>query len=103
MKQTSFNNFPPFQRHSETSREAAKAIYPKVGTLRRRVYDFILMRDKYGATDFEIEHYENIPGSTVRPRRRELELAGLIVATNMRRLTASGRRAVVWVAEGVAA
>ena len=99
VKGRSMNNLPPFQRHSDTSLEAAKSIYPKVGTLRRRVYDFIRGRGKAGATDFEIEYFQNIPGSTVRPRRRELELAGLVTATDMRRATASGRAAVVWVAQ----
>lgn len=92
-----YGGIPPFQKHSETSRAAGEAIRPKLNTLQRRVYAFIAGRGSNGATDFEIEHFLSLMGSTVRPRRRELQIAGLIKPSGMTRLTASQRKAIVWV------
>lgn len=51
-----------------------------------------------GATDEEIQCALSIPGNTERPRRRELEAAGLIKDSGLRRVTAANREAIVWVA-----
>lgn len=86
---------PPHQSHSETSRAAAKRILPKVGTLRRQVYDFIESTGLIGATDEEIQVALHMNGNTARPRRRELQKSRLILGLG-RRQTLSGREAVVW-------
>ena len=88
---------PPFQPHSETSREAAEAIKPKRGTLQRRVFAFIESRGVSGATDEEIQLGLELNGSTVRPRRGELAQRRLIVQSGKTRKTKSGRNATVWV------
>lgn len=87
----------PFQRHSATSKEAAIAAEGSAGSLRRQVWSFLMERGASGATDEEIQTLEDIPANTERPRRRELEQAGLVRDSGRTRLTASGRKAVVWV------
>lgn len=51
-----------------------------------------------GLTDEQIQISAMMPANTERPRRRELELAGLIRDSGMKAKTVSGRNAVVWVA-----
>ena len=41
-----------YQGKTDTSRAAAEFILPATGTLRRKVYDFIEDRGKFGATNF---------------------------------------------------
>lgn len=87
----------PFQSHSMTSFDAAKAIEPKAGTLRAKLLA-ILRCDAIGSTDFEMQVAAQMDPSTQRPRRIELLKAGLIKDSGRTRKTASGRAAVVWVA-----
>ena len=82
----------------ETSRAAARAILPKTGTLRRKVYDFIAWNRGFGATDGEIQATLNMAGSTERPRRKELEDAGWVRDSGRTRKTGSGHDAIVWLA-----
>lgn len=88
---------PPFQRHSDTSRAAAVRISKDAENLRGQVYAYLVSRGD-GATDEEGQAKLCMDGNTYRPRRRELELAGLVVDSGKRRPTSSGRDAVVWVA-----
>ena len=88
-----FDTPAPFQRHSQTSKAAAKQIEPTAGTLRRLVYDAIRARPM---TDAELQEALGLEGSTERPRRREVQRAGLIEDSGDRRPTPSGRLAVVW-------
>ena len=88
---------PP--RNARVTRSAANvAIKPLAAGLRRRVYDFILSRRELGATDGETQTALDMRGSTQRPRRKELQEAGLIRDSGTIRPTASGRASVVWVA-----
>ena len=89
---------PPFQRHSETSREASISIYPRVGTQRRIVLDYLRQRGDLGATDDEMQVALDMNPSTQRPRRVELERGELVVKTAMTRPTRAGRKAAVYVA-----
>jgi hypothetical protein len=91
---------PPCQRHSVTSREAADAIKPDASELRRRVLAYLRGRGEDGATDEEIQEGLPMAQNTERPRRRELELAGLVIDSGRKRRTRSGRNAVVWVCRG---
>lgn len=95
-----FDRIPPFQTHSDTSRWAADSIYPKQGTLRRKVLDFIVNQRGYGATDEEIQDGLDMTGNTERPRRVELtgykDLPVLIKDSGLKRRTRSGEWAVVW-------
>lgn len=80
----------------DTSREAAKRIQDRMGRLQELVLRTIINAGMRGKTDLELEHDLELIGSTVRPRRRELELKGLIVDSGLRRLTPAGRRSIVW-------
>jgi predicted ArsR family transcriptional regulator len=59
----------------------------------RRILD--LLRGTPGLTDEEIQAALGLPGNTERPRRRELESAGLL-RRERGGLTASGRPAARW-------
>jgi len=80
----------------DTSREAARMIRDRMGRLQQMVFEAISGAGMKGKTDLELESDLELVGSTVRPRRRELELKGLIVDSGLRRITPSGRRSVVW-------
>jgi hypothetical protein len=86
--------FPPYQSHSVTSFAAAGQIKPHTPNLRERVLDCI--RRSKGATDSEVCQAMGLDGSTVRPRRIELQRAGMVVDSGRKRLTNGGRLAVVW-------
>ena len=78
-----------------TSRAAARAIAPKAGTLQALVLTTLLDEP---LTDEALEHR---PGywqtRSLRPRRRELELAGFVRDTGTRRGSLiSGHDAIVW-------
>ena len=88
-----YDGRPPRQNHSETSHEAADSVEVRLGGLQRQVLDYLATG---GATDEEIQDQLNMPPSTQRPRRRELQLHGLVRDSGIRRATRSGRRAVVW-------
>lgn len=81
----------------DTSVEAAKRILPKTGTQRRRVFDYIVSKGEYGATDAELMTELGLSGNSLHPRRLELCQAGLIEDSTKRRKTPSGADAIVWV------
>jgi hypothetical protein len=91
---------PPreFTNTSVTKRAAGVAIRPDAARLRRQVLEFIRQQGAVGATDSEVQLGLSMNGDTERPRRRELQLAGLIADSGQTRSTPSGRAAVVWVA-----
>lgn len=86
---------PPAQRHSDTSVEAAHAIESTAATLRGKVMR-LLQDFSSGMTDEEIQEALGMNPSTERPRRVELVVMGLVEDSGVRKLTHSGRRAVVW-------
>lgn len=79
----------------ETRREAKKAIEPRAANLREVVLGAI--RSSGGATGQQLEALTGLSGNTVRPRLRELEVAGRIKQSGETRATASGRQAAVYV------
>jgi len=83
--------------HPDTAHEAARMILPRSGTLRRKVYDFIVDQGYYGATDDGIRAHRSMIGNTERPRRVELVDESLIRDSGVRRVS-QGRRRIVWVA-----
>jgi predicted DNA-binding transcriptional regulator len=85
----------PYQPHSATSEAAADDIAVAAGALEILVYEFLRYRAE-GATDEEIQRRLVLDGSTERPRRVSLVRKGLVVDSGQKRLTASGRLAVVW-------
>ena len=90
----------PFERSSDTSREAALEQMRKPGkvaTDRSRIYEAI-RRHPDGLTDQELEKYTGIRPDTIRPRRGELAKVGLIEKSGKKRRTATGSLAAVWIA-----
>jgi transcription initiation factor IIE alpha subunit len=88
-----YGGLPPFQKHSATSKMAALAIERKIGPLHCRVLDLLVTGN---FTDEQMMDELELPGNTLRPRRRELELKGLVVNTKTHDFTKSGRKAVLW-------
>src|SRR6185369_1157751 len=88
---------PPFVKGSDTSQEAARRIASETGTLRAKVLAYLRRAGSYGATDEEMQKGLMMSPSTQRPRRGELQKAGLIQQSTALRFTQSGRRAIVWV------
>lgn len=85
---------PAHQRHSPTSKAAAASIKPRIGPLHRLILR--RLQDCGNMTDEEMQVEMGMSANTQRPRRRELQVAGLIVDTGKTRKTRSGRAAVVW-------
>ena len=83
--------------HPDTAHEAA-ARAPDTKRDRERVLALIRQRERAGATDEELQDWLDMNPSTERPRRVELVRAQLVYNSGRKRLTTSGRRAIVWVA-----
>jgi hypothetical protein len=67
---------------------------------REKVLAFVRSRGREGATDEEIQEALGMNPSTERPRRIELYKVDLVYDSGTLRPTRSGRKAVVWMAEG---
>lgn len=88
---------PPFQAHSETSRQAAIAIEPNSEALLWQVSRYIRSCGDDGCTDEEGYTALDMNPSTYRPRRIDLYDMGRVKDSGRRRRTKAGRQAVVWV------
>ena len=105
-----YGGTPPFEAGSETSEEAAHQMKLGAGSIRSKVYQYVLDRGPVshgttlsgkliaigGATDDEIEEDLELRHQTASPRRRELVLGKLLRDSGCVRQTSSGRNAVVW-------
>ena len=76
----------------ETSIEARAKIEPKIGSLRRKVYELFINRGLTGLTDNEIEKYLHLDGNTVRPIRGSLVTDGFVIDSGTTRDVAERRR-----------
>lgn len=83
----------PGFRESTTSRDAAKAVRPRVSALARRIIDLLHYSPM---TPDEVAAAMDISLLTIRPRFSELSNLGLIEKTGDRRANASGLKAYVW-------
>jgi len=92
-----YGGAPPYAKKRATSRAAAGSISSGVDTLRSSVFSYIDNRGRKGATDQEVCFALSLSGSTVRPRRRELEILEHVFDSGFRRETIAGRTAIVWV------
>lgn len=98
----------PYQKHSETSRAAAKAVTRSMqeGDHARLLENF-RNAQPLGCTDEEGADQLQMNPSTYRPRRIELADTGLITQLRddkgeiVKRATKSGRAAVVWILNSV--
>jgi hypothetical protein len=79
-----------------TSIAAANNALPKTGSLRRKVYEYILAQGLRGATDQEVENALHLDGNTVRPTRLSLIKDGYILDTGTTRKNANGNECIVW-------
>jgi hypothetical protein len=78
-----------------TSRVAAMQIKPKAASVRALIFDS-LRREPQTCDELEIRF--GLPHQTCGPRIRELALGGQVRDSGVRRLTRSGREAIVWAA-----
>lgn len=78
----------------ETSLKAYESIQDVVSNLKSRVLAFV--RETNGATVDEAEVKLGLLHQTVSARMRELYQAGLVTDKGRRRMTRSGRNAIVW-------
>lgn len=90
-----------FTNHSytgvrHTSKKTAKEVFPRTGTQRRKVYDFIEIKGSFGCTAEEGMAALNMPQNSFAPRRRELEDLGLLIDGGETRKTNFGKDAIVW-------
>jgi hypothetical protein len=96
----------PYAKGSSTSKAAAVAILPTMGTKRRLVYDCIReysTNPKYnGLTDEEVQKILHLTSQSETPRRLELVAQGLVKDSGKTRQTISGNWAAVWIATEVA-
>jgi len=82
----------PFQNHSPTSKEAARAIAGRIGPMERELLAMFAARDW---TDDEL--IAEFATQSVRPRRIYLVACGKLKDSGATRRTRTGRAAVVWV------
>jgi hypothetical protein len=81
------------RNHPETSHNAAYAVEPNTGTLRRLVLEAIARQPR---TDEELQHDLTMNPNTERPRRVELVDGGWIEPSGEVRRTEGGAEAIVW-------
>lgn len=80
----------------ETSRIAAERIYPKSGSIRLKVYEYLIRQGLRGATDQEMQTNLNLSGDTIRPTRMTLLKDNYIIDSGETRNNANGNPCVVW-------
>jgi len=88
----------PAFRNTDTSREAAESVAPKLGRLQRLVLEAIKSRGAHGLTADECAETLGLDRYSVQPRTSELRLKGKIADSGKRRRNATGKSAIVWVA-----
>ena len=80
----------------ETSRIAAERVYPKSGSIRLSVYEYLIRQGLRGATDQEMQSNLNLSGDTIRPTRMTLLKDGYIIDSGETRNNLNGNPCVVW-------
>ena len=82
-----------------TSRSAAEKMYFESGTWRKRVYDFVVDKGFYGATDQEMQKHFDKSGDTIRPVRVSLVRDGILTDSGRTRANNSGNQCIIWVVD----
>ena len=80
----------------ETSRDALESIEPQIANITDRVYRHILSKGEEGITDDEGFRSMGMNPNTYRPCRINLMDKGLVLNTNTKGITESGRKAWKW-------
>jgi hypothetical protein len=88
----------PGAQRTDTSREGAAFIAPKVATLKARVLSAIRSAGDFGATTDELCAALQLPRVNVQPRTSDLRNDELIFDSGRRRKNSSGLSAIVWTA-----
>ncbi len=88
----------PGHRGVDTSIEAADAISSLTARLQRMALVAIWNAGTRGLTADELAGKLRLTRASIQPRTTELKLRGAIVDSGGRRLNASGKRAIVWIA-----
>jgi hypothetical protein len=83
------------KKAQRTSRSAAKNMLPHTGTMRRRIYDYIVATG--GATDFQLEDYLKGSHQTVSAGRRSLVVDGYLIDSGKTIKNRIGNDCIVWV------
>ena len=81
---------------SKTSVRAAIKAYPRSGSIRLKVYHFLIRRGLDGATDQEISITLQISENTVRPTRKTLEIDGFVQDSGLTRKNRNGNECIIW-------
>ena len=81
---------------SKTSIRAAIKAYPRSGTIRIKVYHFLIRRGLDGATDQEIASTLQISENTIRPTRKTLEIDGFVRDSGLTRKNRNGNDCIIW-------
>ena len=89
----------PGHRRVETSMAAADALAPKLGRLQRLAESAIRTAGPGGLTADELAALLQMDRWSIQPRTSELKRRGLIRDSGRRRPNATGKMAIVWVAE----
>jgi len=84
-------------RHAKrTSIDAAMRKYPETGSLRLKIYELLMRAGLRGLTDYEIEATLSIPGNSVRPLRKSLEIQGFIMDSGLTRKNQNNNNCTIW-------
>jgi hypothetical protein len=84
-----------------TSLAAYEKVLPKFGSNRAKVYQLILDKQEYGATDQELQTILKMPGDTLRPARLSLLKDELIYDSGKTRQNSNGNECIVWLASEI--
>jgi hypothetical protein len=83
----------------DTSKEAAKSIHKDLRPLQKKVLDTLYSLGGEAIDETLCDFLFELKDSTVRTRRNELVVAGLVKDTGRKGETMSGRRATIWALE----
>lgn len=89
----------PGHRNVETSIASANALAPKLGRLQRMAHLAIREAGWFGLTADELAARLEMDRYSIQPRTSELKRKGLIRDSGLRRPNATGKQAIVWIAE----
>ena len=84
------------RKATDTQRAAAKAIYPKSGTIQRRILE--LITEHGGLTDEQIENLLHLKHQSASAARNVLMNKGWVINSGKTRRNLNGNYAIVWIA-----
>jgi hypothetical protein len=96
MKSVDRNTVNIARNAQRTSIAAATNALPRTGTIRRKVYEYFLLKGLRGATDQEVEIALQISGNTLRPTRGSLVKDGYLIDTGTTRKNYNEQDCIVW-------